>query len=68
MQNQGTVKFFNDAKGFGFIQANDGSEKDIFVHVSGTIDEIKEGDTVTFEIEEGRRGPQAVKVKIAEAE
>ena len=60
----GTVKFFNDAKGFGFIEPKSGG-KDLFVHVTGLVDEIKQDDEVTFDIEEGRKGPTAVNVKIA---
>jgi CspA family cold shock protein len=60
----GTVKFFNDAKGFGFI-SDDETQKEYFVHVSGLIDKIKEGDTVKFELEEGRKGLNAVNVKRA---
>ena len=60
----GTVKFFNDTKGFGFIEPESGG-KDLFVHVSGLVDEIAQGDKVTFDIEEGRKGPMAVNVKIA---
>ncbi len=60
----GTVKFFNETKGFGFIKANNSNE-DIFVHVSGLIDEIKENDQVTFEVEQGRKGPNAVNVQLA---
>ena len=62
--SKGTVKFFNDEKGFGFI-TEDGSDKDHFVHVSGLIDEIREGDTVEFDLEEGRKGLNATNVKIA---
>lgn len=61
----GTVKFFNDTKGFGFIEPESGG-KDLFVHVSGTIDEITQGDKVNFDVEEGKKGPVAVNVKIAE--
>jgi len=60
---KGTVKFFNDAKGFGFI-TEEGSNQEHFVHISGLIDEIREGDEVEFELEEGRKGLNAVKVKV----
>ena len=59
----GTVKFFNDTKGFGFVIPEDGG-KDVFVHVSGLIDEINEGDNVSFDVEEGKRGLNAVNVKL----
>ncbi|ALU74872.1 cold-shock protein [Tenacibaculum finnmarkense genomovar finnmarkense] len=59
----GTVKFFNDTKGFGFI-TEEGVEKDHFVHISGLIDEIREGDQVEFDLEEGKKGPNAVNVKV----
>lgn len=62
--NKGTVKFFNETKGFGFIKEND-SDNEHFVHVSGLIDEIKEGDEVEFELKEGRKGMNAVNVKVA---
>lgn len=58
----GTVKFFNDEKGFGFI-VDDENGAEVFVHVSGTIDEIAKGDSVSFEIAEGNKGPNAVDVK-----
>jgi len=61
---QGTVKFFNDAKGFGFITPGDGGAE-IFVHSSGLIDNIRENNTVSFDIEQGRKGPNAVNVKVA---
>jgi CspA family cold shock protein len=61
--NTGTVKFFNDTKGFGFI-SEEGTEKDHFVHISGLIDEIQEGDNVEFELEEGKKGLNAVNVKV----
>ena len=61
--NKGTVKFFNDSKGFGFI-SEDETKKEYFVHVSGLIDEIREGDSVEFELKEGRKGLNAVNVKL----
>lgn len=60
----GTVKFFNNAKGFGFITV-DGSNQEIFVHVTGLVDQIRDGDKVTFEEQEGRKGLNAVNVKKA---
>jgi len=62
--NNGTVKFFNESKGFGFIKDAE-SSKEYFVHVSGLIDKIKENDEVTFDIQEGRKGLNAVNVKLA---
>lgn len=59
----GTVKFFNDSKGYGFI-VEDGSNREHFVHVSGLIDEVKEGDAVEFELTEGKKGMNAVSVKL----
>ncbi len=61
--SKGTVKFFNNAKGFGFI-TEEGAEKDHFVHHSGLIDEIKEGDEVEFDLAEGKKGMNAVNVKV----
>ena len=62
----GTVKFFNTAKGFGFIEPDDNPNgKDLFVHVTGLVDEINENDKVIFDIEDGKKGPMAVNVKIA---
>jgi cold shock protein len=60
---KGTVKFFNETKGFGFIKSADSNE-DIFVHSSGLIDEIRENDEVKFEVEEGRKGLNAVNVQV----
>ncbi|SFT56725.1 cold-shock DNA-binding protein family [Lishizhenia tianjinensis] len=60
---KGTVKFFNETKGFGFIVEND-SKQEYFVHVSGLIDEIREGDEVEFELTEGKKGLNAVNVKV----
>lgn len=62
--NKGIVKFFNEAKGFGFIK-EEGSNKEYFVHVSGLVDQVKENDEVTFSLEEGRKGLMAVGVKKA---
>lgn len=62
--SKGTVKFFNDSKGFGFIIDQE-TEKEYFVHVSGLIDEVRENDEVTFELTEGRKGLNAVNVKLA---
>ena len=61
--NKGTVKFFNESKGFGFI-IDDESKTEYFVHVTGLIDEINEGDVVEFELQEGRKGLNAVNVKL----
>ena len=61
--NKGTVKFFNETKGFGFISEDD-TNKEYFVHVSGLIDEIREGDVVEFELQEGKKGLNAVNVKV----
>lgn len=63
-KQQGTVKFFNAEKGFGFIKHND-SNKETFVHVSGLNGiTIKEGDAVEFDLQEGKKGMNAVNVKI----
>ena len=60
----GTVKFFNATKGFGFI-IDSSSNEEIFVHVSGLVDEIRQGDTVTFETARGKKGMNAVNVRLA---
>jgi CspA family cold shock protein len=62
--NKGTVKFFNESKGFGFIKDSE-STKEYFVHVNGCKERIKENDEVTFDLEEGRKGINAVNVKLA---
>jgi CspA family cold shock protein len=61
---KGVVKFFNEAKGFGFIIADETNEE-IFVHVSGLVDDIREGDIVTFDTARGRKGINAVQVTLA---
>ncbi len=61
---EGTVKFFNEDKGFGFITPNDGGNE-VFVHVSGLTESIRENDEVRYDVEEGRRGPNAVNVVVA---
>ena len=59
----GTVKFFNESKGYGFITDSD-SGQDYFVHISGLIDEVRQGDSVEFELKEGKKGMNAVDVKV----
>ena len=61
---KGTVTFFNDSKGYGFIKDSDNGES-IFVHVNGLTEPIKEGNKVTFEVEMGHKGPNAVRVKLS---
>lgn len=59
----GTVKFFNNSKGFGFITPEAGGQ-DVFVHANGLIDEINEGDKVSYELEETPKGMSAINVKV----
>ena len=61
---EGTVKFFNETKGFGFITPSEGRE-DIFVHSTGLIDRIQENDKVQFETERGKKGINAVRVQVS---
>ena len=61
--NQGTVKFFNNAKGFGFITPDDGS-KDVFVHKNDLAEDINEGDKVSYDVQEGPKGLNATNVKV----
>jgi CspA family cold shock protein len=63
-KTKGTVKFFNGEKGFGFIKHDD-SNKETFVHASGLIDQVTEGDKVEFDLQEGKKGMNAVNVKKA---
>lgn len=60
---EGTVKFFNESKGYGFV-VDDETKEEYFVHVTGLIDEVKENDQVTFELKEGRKGLNAIDVKL----
>jgi len=62
--NEGTVSFFDDSKGYGFINVKH-SDQRLFTHISGHIDEIKEGNRVTFDVVPGDKGPMAVNVKLA---
>ncbi len=60
---EGTVKFFNETKGFGFIN-DSASGKDIFVHLSGLVNKIRENDKVSYDVEESPKGLNAVNVKV----
>jgi cold shock protein len=62
--NNGTVKFFNETKGYGFIKEDD-TNNEYFVHATGLVDEIRENDEVTFDLQEGKKGLNAVNVKLA---
>ncbi len=61
--NKGTVKFFNETKGFGFIKDENGQE--IFVHVTGLKEEIRENDEVVYDVQDGKKGLNAVNVSLA---
>lgn len=61
--SNGTVKFFNSAKGFGFIVPDEGG-KDVFVHQNGLTEDISEGDKVSYDVEDGKKGLNAVNVKV----
>lgn len=63
IMTKGTVKFFNETKGFGFIVEED-TQKEHFVHVSGLTEEIRQGDNVEFDLQEGRKGLNAVNVRV----
>ena len=63
---QGTVKFFNETKGFGFIKPENSNEQDIFVHTTGRIDEVRENDVVEYEVERGKKGLNAVRVRLVD--
>ncbi len=62
--SKGTVKFFNETKGFGFV-VDEETNKEYFVHITGLIDKVKENDAVEFDLQEGRKGLNAVNVKKA---
>jgi len=62
--NKGTVKFYNDSRGFGFIK-DEKTEKEYFVHSTGIKENIAENDKVTFDLQEGKKGLNAVNVKLA---
>ncbi|MBM3168624.1 MAG: cold-shock protein [Bacteroidota bacterium] len=58
----GTVKFYNEAKGFGFI-IDDETQNDVFLHATGLVDKVTQNDKVSYEIKEGKKGPNAINVK-----
>jgi cold shock protein len=60
---EGKIKFFNESKGFGFITPSNGGP-DIFVHVTGLVDQVRENDNVTYEVQNGKKGLNAVNVKV----
>jgi CspA family cold shock protein len=62
--NNGTVKFFNNNKGFGFITPDSG-EKDVFVHANNLVDDINEGDKVSYDLESTDKGPSAINVRVS---
>ena len=64
IMNKGTVKFFNETKGFGFVK-DEADGQEYFVHVSGLVDSIDKDDEVTYDLQEGRKGLNAVNVKKA---
>ncbi len=64
IMSKGTVKFFNETKGFGFV-VDEETNKEYFVHITGLIDKVKENDAVEFDLQEGRKGLNAVNVKKA---
>ncbi|MEO6758309.1 MAG: cold shock domain-containing protein [Saprospiraceae bacterium] len=61
---KGTVKFYHESKGFGFI-VEEGTNQEVFVHTTGLLDKIRNGDAVTFETKRGKKGMTAVEVKLA---
>ena len=63
---EGIVKFYHESKGFGYIIENETNDE-YYVHVSGLINRIKDEDVVSFEVSDGKRGPQAIDVRIIKA-
>ncbi len=61
---QGSVKFFNASKGYGFIK-EDSTGQEVFVHITGLEDTVQEGDAVTYEVKDGKKGPNAINVRRA---
>ncbi|WP_312189437.1 cold shock domain-containing protein [Sphingobacterium sp.] len=61
---EGTIKFFNQTKGFGFITPANGGQ-DIFVHVSGLVNDVRDNDKVTYEVQSGKKGLNAINVRVA---
>jgi CspA family cold shock protein len=61
---EGTVKFFNETKGFGFITPSNGGQ-DVFVHSTGLVNDIRENDSVTYDLENGKKGVNATNVRVA---
>lgn len=61
--NEGTIKFFNEAKGFGFITPSNGGA-DLFVHVTGLNGQVRENDKVSYEVSNGQKGPNATNVNV----
>ncbi|MBK7129374.1 MAG: cold shock domain-containing protein [Crocinitomicaceae bacterium] len=61
---KGKVKFFHESKGYGFV-IDDETKKEYFVHISGLIDEVHDGENVTFDLQDGKKGLNAVNVKLA---
>ncbi|MDX2003368.1 MAG: cold shock domain-containing protein [Chitinophagales bacterium] len=59
----GKIKFFNESKGYGFIKV-EGTDEEIFVHATGLVDQVRQNDSVTFEVKDGRKGLNAINVKI----
>jgi CspA family cold shock protein len=59
----GKIKFFNESKGYGFIKI-EGTEEEVFVHITGLVDQVRQNDSVSFETKDGRKGLNAINVKV----